>query len=296
MYLTFYKLSEPPFKVSADPRFIWLGEKHQEALANLKYGLLESNGYVVLTGGVGTGKTTVVNALLEALNENVRVATVNHPTLTPIEFFNLLAQILGLPGKFVSKTDFLLAFNTFLQTSQASGKVVLLIIDEAHRLSTELLDEIHLLSNIEKRGRKLLNVFLVGQNELKEKLASRRCRALGKRITLSYHIDPLSEGETVDYITHRLQVAGADKNLFTPPAIRRIHTFSKGYPLLINTLCDRALLTGFLKELPEIDGPVVTECIQEIDSQTAKSRKIPSIHSGDFWAWGRNWAARVEAR
>ena len=296
MYLSFYKLSEKPFNISTDPRFLWRGEKHQEALANLKYGLLEANGYVVLTGDVGTGKTTLVNALIETLNDNVLVAKINHPTLDTVEFFNLVAKTYDASAEITSKTDFLFFFNTFLQKSHAEGKVVLLVIDEAHRLSKELLEEIRLLSNMEQSGIKLINIFFVGQNELKEVVLCPQCRALRQRITLFYDIDPLSEDETLAYVCHRLNVAGTNEPLFTPAAIHEIHNFTQGYPRLINILCDRALLTGYVKEQKKIDADIVVECAREISFLDPKASTILTTQIDRFSSWGRPFMARLRAQ
>jgi type II secretory pathway predicted ATPase ExeA/TolA-binding protein len=272
MYLTLYKLLEKPFNISTDPRFLWCGEKHQEALANLMYGLLEPNGYVVLTGDVGTGKTTLVNALIETLDDNALVANISHPTLDVIEFFSLVAKIYDASAEITTKTEFLLFINSFLQKSHAEGKVVLLVIDEAHRLTKELLEEIRLLSNIEHAGTKLISIFFVGQNELKELLLSPQCNALRQRISLFYEIEPLSEDETHEYVFHRLKVAGTDDQLFTTAAICEIHKFTRGYPRLINILCDRAMLTGYVRAQEEIDADIIVECSREfsfLDPQLA---------------------------
>jgi type II secretory pathway predicted ATPase ExeA/TolA-binding protein len=264
MYLSFYNLAEKPFQISTDPRFLWLGEKHQEALANLRYGLLERNGYVVLTGDVGTGKTTLINALCESVDRGVLTAHINHPSLNAYEFLSLVAKQFDPSMTFTDKSDLLLFFNSFLNQAHADGRVVLLIIDEAHRLSTDLLEEIRLLSNIEVAGQKLINIFFVGQNELKPLLSSSQSRPLRQRITLFYDIHPLSEEETEDYVIHRLKVAGTQLRLFTRMAAREIYRYSKGYPRLINVLCDRALLTGFVRNRRLIDAGIITECVREM--------------------------------
>ncbi|MGA7279842.1 MAG: AAA family ATPase [Desulfocapsaceae bacterium] len=272
MYLSFYNLLEKPFSINTDPKFLWLGEKHKEALANLKFGLIEANGYVVLTGDVGTGKTTIVNALIQTLDKHVRVAIINHPTLNILEFFNLIAKAYDLAAEITSKAEFLSLFSSFLQTSKEEGQVVLLVIDEAHRLSAELLEEIRLLSNIEQTGTSLIKIFFVGQNELKQVLFAPECRALRQRITLFYEIEPLLEDELPSYIGHRLRIAGGETNMFTPGALHKIQDFTKGYPRLINTLCNHALLTGCLKEQKTIDEEIIVECAKDIiclDPQTS---------------------------
>jgi type II secretory pathway predicted ATPase ExeA/tetratricopeptide (TPR) repeat protein len=284
MYLSLYKLLEKPFNISTDPRFLWRGEKHQEALANLKYGLLEPNGYVVLTGEVGTGKTTLVNTLIETLTDNVLVANINNPTLDTIEFFNQVAKTYDASAEITTKTEFLFFINSFLQKSHAEGKVVLLITDEAHRLTKELLEEIRLLSNIEQAGTKLISIFFVGQNELKELLLSTQCTALRQRITLFYEIESLTEDETREYVFHRLKVAGTDEQLFTNAAICEIQKFSRGYPRIINILCDRAMLTGYLKEQEEIDLDIVVECSREISFLDPKVSTGPIVNKSRLWS------------
>lgn len=280
MYLSYYQLSAKPFQISADPRFLWLGDDHKEALANFRYGLAEGNGYVVLVGAVGTGKTTLVNALLAALDERVIVASINHPSLEVDEFLSFIARTYDPTATISSKADCLHFFKSFLQRAHADAKSVLLVIDEAHRLSTELLEEIRLLSNMEQDGRKLINIFFVGQTELLHKLRSPACRALSQRITLFYHLRPLEEPETGKYIAHRLKVAGTEARLFTPQALQTIHALSRGYPRVINKLCDRALLTGYVKEKGTIGAAIIHECAREIsrvDPMVAPIVKLPAV-------------------
>ena len=282
MYLSFYKLTEKPFNISSDPRFLWYGEKHREALANLTYGLMEGNGYVVLTGDAGTGKTTLVNALIETLDDNVLVAKINHPTFGASEFLYLIAKTYDSTVEIASKADCLFFFKSFLQRTYAEGKTVLLIIDEAHRLPMESLEEIRLLSNMEQDGKKLINIFLAGQNEFKLTLISPECHALRQRITLFYDIHPLSEGETRDYVVHRLKVAGTEEQLFTSGAIHQIQNFTRGYPRLINIICDRAMLTGYVKEQKEIDADIVSECSREISFLDLTAPKTDALKNDKF--------------
>ncbi len=282
MYLSFYKIKEKPFSINTDPRFLWYGEKHGEALANLKYGLMEENGYVVMTGDAGTGKTTLVNALIETLDDNVLVAKISHPTFGADEFLYLVAKTYDSTVEVAGKADCWFFFKSFLQQAHAEGKTTTLIIDEAHRLPKASLEEIRLLSNIEQAYNKLINIFLVGQKELKLTLSSPECSALRQRITLFYDIQPLSEDETRDYVVHRLKVAGTEEQLFTFEAIHQIQNFTRGYPRLINIICDRAMLTGYLKEQKMIDAGIVSECAREIsfldttasDTETIKIDKF----------------------
>jgi type II secretory pathway predicted ATPase ExeA/tetratricopeptide (TPR) repeat protein len=264
MYLSYYNLSANPFQISTDPHFLWLGNDHKEALANLKFGVLENNGYAVLIGDVGTGKTTLINALVQALDKSVITAVINHPSMDAAEFFFMVVKALD-PGAVISgKADCLHHLGEFLRLRRAEGRPVLLVIDESHRMSEMLLEEIRLLSNMEQDGDKLINIIFVGQPELKRKLQSSYCRALRQRITLYYHLQPLSKEDTRPYIAHRLRMSGAGANLFTPKSVDAIYKFSKGYPRLINKICDRALLTGFVKEKKRIDVSIIRECVREI--------------------------------
>jgi type II secretory pathway predicted ATPase ExeA/Tfp pilus assembly protein PilF len=273
MYDSFYNLSEKPFGISADPRFLWGSETHNEALANLEYGVMERNGFVVLTGDIGTGKTTLVNALLDMLSDDVLIAKINHPSLDTTEFLTLVAKTFDPSAVVSGPSDLLIFFGSFLKKVHNDGKIALLIVDEAHRLSKEVLEEIRLLSNIEQDGTRLLNVIFIGQKELKPILASPSSRALQQRITLYYEIQLLSQAETAMYVSHRLNVCGRKGQLFTPSALQKIYTFSRGNPRLINILCNRALLTGYVKNRRTIDADIIKECTREISSwYDSKSR------------------------
>jgi general secretion pathway protein A len=264
MYLSHYNLLEKPFQITADPRFLWLGEKHQEALATLTYAVLDNKGFLLLTGDVGTGKTTLIHALLKDLDSNTIVATIVDPELKKLEFFTFLGQAFAIRDKFTQKVDFVAQFKRFLDDAYSNHKKVLLIIDEAQKLSEELLEEIRLLSNIEKENTKLLNIFFVGQNEFNKTLTKESCRALRQRITVTYQIKSLTADETGQYIKHRLKVAGTEKEIFNKGAIREIYAFSCGYPRLINIMCDHALLTGYVRELKSITPQIVKECATEL--------------------------------
>jgi len=264
MYLSHYNLVEKPFQITTDPKFLWPGEKHQEALAMLKYAVVDSKGFLLLTGDVGTGKTTLINALLRDLDSNVIVATVVDPNLEKLEFFSFLQTAFEIEAKVTTKVDFLTSFKQFLNNAYANDKKVLLIIDEAQKLSTELLEEIRVLSNIEKANTKLLNIFFVGQNEFAKTLTEKESRALRQRITITRQIKPLTETETTEYIKYRLKVAGTEEEIFTKKAIHGIWAFSLGYPRLINIICDHALLTGYVRGLKTINPAIIKECAQEL--------------------------------
>jgi type II secretory pathway predicted ATPase ExeA len=264
MYLSYYNLSEWPFQINSDPRFLWLGEKHKEALSSLIYGVQDRRAFLLLTGDVGTGKTTLVNSLLEKLDESVLVGNITDPKLDLLGFLNVVSASLKLPEKSEKKEDFLSLFARFLNEKYAEGKYVLLIIDEAHTLSAGHLEQIRLLSNIELPERRLISIFLVGQDELNETLTSYECRALRQRISLICRVEPLSEAETAEYIRHRLKIAGTDREIFSKPAIGEIHRFSRGYPRLINIICDHALLTGYARDTRKITPALIKECGQDM--------------------------------
>jgi len=264
MYLNHYNLAEKPFQISTDPKFLWLGEKHREALAVLKYSIINNQGFVLLTGDVGTGKTTLINALVNSLDEDTIVAVVSDPKLDRMELFNLITRAFKINKVFKDKLNFTLFFTKFLNHTYKNNKKVLLVIDEAQNISLELLEEIRLLSNIEIPERKLLNTFFVGQNEFNNILMRNECRPLRQRITVTYNIEPLTENETREYITHRLRVAGTNSEIFPKGAIGKIYSFSRGYPRLINIVCDQALLTGYVQELTTITPKIIKECSKEL--------------------------------
>jgi general secretion pathway protein A len=264
MYLDFYELREHPFKTNPNPRFLWFGEKHREAAAVLEYGLMKSDGFLLLTGDIGTGKTTLIRHLLGRAGQETLVASVPDPDMDPHGFFTYLADAFGLGLVPAGKAEFLIAFKRFLLKADSEGKKVFLVIDEAQSISHQLLEQIRLLSNIECDDRKLLNVFLVGQSEVAEVLAEERSQPFRQRITVSHHLEPLTAPETVHYIAHRLRVAGASRGIFTVAACHQIHRIADGIPRLINSICDCGLLTGYANGRPLIDRGIVEECESDL--------------------------------
>jgi general secretion pathway protein A len=264
MYLEHFGLKAKPFQISADPKFLWMGSKHKEALAILKYGIFDNRGFLLLSGDVGTGKTTLIHALTQDIGSDTVVATVPDPGLSLMDFYRYIAKSFGIKEPFETKQQFLEVFETFLLRNESSNKKVLLIIDEAQRLTSDLLEEIRLLSNIEKDYTKLLNIFFVGQNEFNDIILKQKNRPLRQRITINYNIDPLEQHEVMEYINFRLGVAGCDEPLFTGEAVREVFAFSEGYPRLINIVCDHALLTGFVQGVARITGSIVSECAEEL--------------------------------
>jgi len=276
MYLSHYGINKKPFTISPDSNFLWLGEKHSEALASLEYGIYDNKGFLVLTGNIGTGKTALINRLVRKINIPILVATIPDPGLSVTDFYNVLANEFKLDGNFSSKGAFLIKIRNFLQKAYASAKNVLLIIDEAQRLNHVLLEEIRLLSNIEMDDRKLINIFFVGQSEFSKMLMLERNKATRQRIAISYHLKPLTEKETGFYIQHRLRVAGTTSEIFTASAVRQIYHFTRGYPRLINILCDRSLLTGFSVELKSINAAIIRECAKELQIPIAGEQRLNS--------------------
>jgi general secretion pathway protein A len=269
MYRQYFDLRLNPFKIEPDPEFFWLGEKHQEGLATLQYGILENKGFLLLTGDVGMGKTVLIHQLRKTLSAHVKVAVIPDPGIAILDLYRMLSAEFQIPGPFEGKANFLIQFKQFLTGAYASQQQLLIIIDEAHRLSSALLDEIRVLSNIDYQNRKLINIFFVGQNEFNRMLMDRRNQAVRQRIAASYHLHPLDPQETQEYTRHRLKVAGSEKSLFTPEAFREIHRFSGGTPRLINIICDRALMTGYVKELRQIGAETIRECAAELDISLA---------------------------
>jgi len=281
MYLEYYNLAQKPFQINTDPAFLWYGEKHKEALATLKYGLLENKSFLLLTGDVGVGKTTIINALLQVLDKNEMVAVINDPKLEKLDFFLHIARAFGLSGEFTTKGQFLLAFRELLLEQHYRGKRLLLIVDECQLLSHDLLEEIRLFSNLEQNGVKLINIFFVGQLEFNDILLLPENKAIKQRITVTYNLPPLSLEETGQYIEHRLTVAGATKKIFAKNTIAEIFAFSKGYPRLINVICDRALLTGFISSSKQIDKKIIQECVDELDISSATKARQEIQETGE---------------
>lgn len=264
MYLKYYSLQEKPFQITADPKYFWMGEKQKQALATIKYGITDKRGFLLLTGEVGTGKTVMINYLLSKLDINTVVATLPDPDLESMDFYNMLADGFDMEQTFDSKGAFLIHLREFLQKSYEDQKHLLLIIDESQRLNPRLMEDLRVLSNIELHDQKLINIFFVGQQEFNNILLTRQNRALAQRITARYHIEPLTIEETGHYIAHRLKIGGSAKNIFKPSAVKCVFDFSGGVPRLINIICDHALLTGYSRNMRQLDAKVITDCANEL--------------------------------
>jgi len=267
MYESFYGLKENPFNATPDPQFIYLGENHREALAQLLYGLREKKGFVVITGEVGTGKTTLLRYLLDKLdgNDHTRTAFLFNPKLNVEDFIRYILEDLGLHVNGATKGEYLRTLHRYLLDAYQKDDRVVLIVDEAQGLNPELLEEIRLLSNLETSKSKLLQIVLVGQPELNETLSQTAFRQLRQRINMRYHLRPLSRKETTEYIEKRLRIAGAGGPIFTPRAINKIYSLSRGIPRLINIVCDNALLNGYALDQKVVDKKLVKEAARDLN-------------------------------
>lgn len=264
MYKQYYGLTRNPFELAPDSGVLFLSETHQEGLATLKYGILSNKGFLLLTGGVGTGKTTLINVLVKSLTPAAKVCVLSNPILTSSEFFYFIASKLGLPF-FINKVKFIQDFSELLEKCAEKDEKILLIIDEAHVIPVELLEEIRLLSNLAGDGHNVLSIFLIGQPELLDRLAHERLLPLRQRIGIRFHLDSFSLEDTVQYILFRLNRAGAvNTALFSEKALKIIHDTTHGNPRLINVLCDHALLSGFSHGQLIIDDMTVQECVREL--------------------------------
>jgi general secretion pathway protein A len=280
MYADYYGFSENPFNITPDPRFLYLTPAHREALAALVYGVKERKGFVALTGEVGTGKTTLLYRLLDNLNEKVRTAFIFH---THTSFRELLKNVLLELGLPVTDDDTFLLLNRlhqYLIERMVAGEIVALIIDEAENLSEGVLEDIRLLSNLETRSAKLLQIVLSGQPELEVKLNAQSLRQLRQRIAILRRIGPLSDAECRGYVEHRLKIVGARAaRLFTPAAMSLLCTHSGRIPRIINVMCDNALLIGFAKSCKKIDEAIMLEVIRDMDGALSLAAPVPAAEA-----------------
>jgi general secretion pathway protein A len=267
MYTSWFGLKENPFSLSPDPRYLYLSPQHRDAMNCLIYGITEKKGFTVITGGIGTGKTTICRSLLATLDESVETALIFNSFLSDLELLETINQEFGLPaeGAEKSKKRYIDALNTFLMDNFARGKNAVLMIDEAQNLSHSVLEQIRMLSNLETTREKLIQIVLVGQPELQEILALPSLRQLSERITVRYDLNPLDEKEVRHYIEYRLTVAGGkDLIRFTRGAMRMIWRFSEGIPRRINAIADRALLIGYTRGNPVVDRKMVKNAVKDI--------------------------------
>lgn len=266
MYQSYFGLSAAPFSIAPDPHYLYMSQRHQEALAHLLYGIHGAGGFVLLTGEIGAGKTTVCRCLLEQLPETCDVAYIFNPRLTALE---LLATIcaefhIEVASEFASIKQYVDVLNTYLLNAHACGRQSLLIIDEAQNLSSDVLEQMRLLTNLETSERKLLQIILIGQPELQAMLAQPELKQLAQRIVARYHLGSLNRQEVGAYVQHRLEVAGTQRQLFSKAALNRIHRLSGGIPRLINLLCDRALLGAYVQGKERVDRATLAQAAREV--------------------------------
>ncbi|MCK5178714.1 MAG: AAA family ATPase [Candidatus Omnitrophica bacterium] len=269
MYKEFYNLKENPFNMTADPDFYFSSLHHKEAFSHLVYGIHQRKGILVVTGEIGTGKTTLCRTLLNHLGEDTKTALILNPNFSELQLLKLIIKDLGIPGNPKNRLELIEALNDFLLEETALGNNVVLIIDEAQNLTIKQLEHVRLLSNIETEKEKLLQIILVGQPELCDKLKLNELRQLNQRVAVRYHILPLEHHELAAYIKHRLKIANASRKLnqqlsFSDKAIDIIFKNSGGTPRMINILCDRALLAGYISETNTIDEHIIHKCTQEV--------------------------------
>ena len=271
LYQTHFGLSQAPFNITPDPSFLYLSESHREGLAQLSYGIRVRKGFVVLTGEVGTGKTTLIHALLNDLNESCQTALIFSAIVNPGDLLRSVCEEFGLiePKRPLQEIhDYLVSLNEFLLESYRKEENCALIIDEAQNLSAEVLESIRLLSNFETSKDKLLQILLVGQPELTVRLNSPELRQLKQRVMLRHHLRTLSLQECCEYVSHRLKVAGGELSIFTANALERIYSYSGGIPRIVNVLCDNALLTGYALGRKEIDSGILREVAEDLSITT----------------------------
>jgi general secretion pathway protein A len=266
MYLEHFNLTERPFSITPDPRFLYMSARHREALAHLLYGLGEGGGFVQLTGEVGTGKTTICRCLLEQVPENVDIALVLNPKVTSTELIATVCDELGIeyPAGDTSIKALTDVLNRYLLDAYARGRRTVLILDEAQNLSADVLEQVRLLTNLETSTQKLLQIVLIGQPELRSLLAREDMRQLSQRVTARYHLDPISREEAGAYIRHRLQICGITRPVFSKRSVDRIQQLSGGIPRLINVLCDRSMLGAYVEGKIQVDPKVVKKAAREV--------------------------------
>jgi general secretion pathway protein A len=275
MYESYFGLSEAPFSIAPDPRYLYMSQRHQEALAHLLYGVNGDGGFVLLTGEVGAGKTTVCRCLLEQIPESCNVAYIFNPRLTVEELLSTICSEFGIavPDGNTSIKVFVDCINGYLLDAHAKGRHTVLVIDEAQNLAPEVLEQMRLLTNLETNRRKLLQIILLGQPELGDMLERPELKQLAQRVVARYHLGPLSKAEVAAYVRHRLEVAGAKRPLFPPSTMNRLFRLSRGIPRVVNVLCDRALLGAYVQGKDRIDRATIDQAAREIFHQPASYRR-----------------------
>jgi len=275
MYTNYFGLKEKPFSIAPDPRYLYMSERHREALAHLLYGVSSDGCFILLTGDVGTGKTTVGRCFLAQLPENTDVAFIVNPRLTVLELLETICEEFEIPledGKESAKS-YIDKLNIYLLEAHANGRNSALLIDEAQSLSLALLEQLRLLTNLETNQKKLLKIMLLGQSELRHKLNQKEAAQINQRITSRYHLLPLDRGNCFSYILHRLAVAGERQKVFSKNALNRIFLFSGGIPRIINVLCDRSLLGTYVEGEYLVNAKIVDKAAREVLGDETNNRE-----------------------
>ena len=296
MYESFYGLSEKPFNLTPDPRYLFLSDKHKEAFAHLLFGIKNRCGFVMVTGEIGTGKTTICRTLLNQLDDETEVAFIFNPRLSPEDLLRTINEDFGIASKGETVKELIDELNAHLLERNAQGKNCVLVIDESQNLAPPVLEQIRLLSNLETETQKLMQIVLIGQPELAQNLALPELRQLNQRITARYHLKPLDRQETAQYIGHRLHTAGGHKKVrFTPGATKRVYRFSGGTPRVINAVCDRALLVGYTQEVRDITTAIVAKAAKEVRGEKIRVKRTPRPADTQPFPWKMVTAAAMVA-
>ncbi|SDZ98755.1 Type II secretory pathway, component ExeA (predicted ATPase) [Desulfuromusa kysingii] len=291
MYKDYFGLKEDPFSIAPDPQFLYMSARHREALAHLIYGMKSDSGFVLLTGEVGTGKTTVCRCLLGQVPENSEIAFILNPKLSVVELLATICDELAIvyPQENSSVKVFIDLINRYLLDAHSQEKQTVLIIDEAQNLSVDVLEQIRLLTNLETDKRKLLQVIMLGQPELNHMLERQELRQLAQRVTARYHLEPLSKNEIGAYLNHRLAIAGVERPLFPAATVAKLYKLTGGVPRLINLLCDRGLLGAYVRSVNIVSPALLTEAANEVFGPKRGKKS-----AGDnFWQWF--WVAVLSA-
>jgi general secretion pathway protein A len=302
MYESFYKLKENPFSLTPDPQFLYLSSIHKRAIAYIQYALQENKGFLVITGEIGAGKTTVIKAIMNQFQENAKIAHITNPSPNPHQLLRMIAEeyeISQIPDaecpQSSSTADLVKMIHGYLLQHYAAGSKVVLIIDEAQRLSSQSMEEIRLLSNLETEKDKLIHIILVGQPELRNLLSSPQLKQLNQRVSLWFHILPLSYEETTEYIRHRMSKAGSSRNPFSRQSVKCIYRASGGIPRVINIACDAALLAGYGEQKQRIKAGLVKKALDELNLKTEEKEDSNKFNIFKPWKSPAGRAAKAAA-